>query len=228
MRNITAVLFAVCLSTFATSVAMADVFTPFGSVTIVTDANSNLAWQITSNVSVPPAYGGLDLTLPVGFTLGDLTSLSMVVGGGPDEAGSIRFFVENSTQEALAYPGGETNTDPNSGAIASTPDFVTSSGLYWNTTGPFGGSPGINFPFVNFAGLVSAAGSGTSLTDLGVVADSGYVGTEVFDVESINVNGVTYTPTAATPEPAGVGLILIVSVFVANFLKRQRRGSAER
>src|SRR5208282_3277566 len=98
-----------------------------------------------------------------------------------------------------------------------------------NNNGSFGGSSDINYPLVNFAGLVSAAGSGTSLTDLGVVADSGSFSLpEVFDVESITVNGVTYTPTAATPEPAGVGLILIASVFVTHFLKRQRRRSAER
>jgi PEP-CTERM motif len=210
----------------------ADDFTPFGSVQIVTDSNGNAAWQITSDPSVAPGYGGIVLNLPAGFTLGGFTSLSVVLGGGPDQAGSIRFALTNEinvNQAAFIYPGGETNTDPNGGAIASTVNFVTSSGLYVNTNGFGFGSANIDVPFDSFGDFVTAAGASTPVDQLTLVADGGTSDSpEVFDVESVDINGTMDKPAAATPEPGSLVLFGSGVLGLAGLLRQKLKIPARR
>lgn len=210
----------------------ADDFTPFGSVQIVTDSNGNAAWQITSDPSVAPGYGGIVLDLPAGFTLGDFTSLSAVLGGGPDQAGSIRFALTdalNVNQAAFIYAGGETNTDPNGGVIASTVNFVTSGGLYVNTNGFGFGSANIDVPFDSFSAFVTAAGASTPVDQLTLVADGGTSDSpEVFDVESVGFNGTLYTPAAATPESGTLVLFASGMLGLAGRLRRKLNIPARR
>jgi len=223
-------LMAVMCSALSTP-ARADEFLPFGNVTVVTDADSNLAWQITSDNSAVTPYGGLYLTLPATDTLASLTTLSMVVGGGPDEAGSIQFVLDASDGmgAAFAYPGGETNTDPNGGAIAPTVNFITSTGLNWdnNGAGVFSGPEDINYPFVTYSELEALDGSSTSINEIDVIAESGYVATQVFDVESVDVNGVIYTPsaTAAASEPGSLALLCFGLIGLAVLYRRKATAS---
>jgi hypothetical protein len=208
----------------------------YGDV-VVTTFDGTPVWQITSDPS-GTGYGGLDVQITGAFTPADLTSLSatynqttgVFVGGAP------RFSLwDPSGNEAWDYwgtnSGGCGEADPNAGSpnLNSTGNFITSGAASLASNG-FGGNNNPNQCVAFSSFLATGNVSTTQITDITLDVDGGWTanGPQVLDVASVEVNGNTFTPSVATPEPTTFGLFALGLGVIGLASRRTGRGQTTR
>ncbi|HCF99265.1 MAG TPA: hypothetical protein DEV93_01820 [Chloroflexi bacterium] len=173
--------------TVSTSVAAA------GSPTLFGAASYNAGGvQLISSTTVPPQYAGIDIPLPVGTTLNDISSLDATyqMTTGDCNVGSPRFSISLSpTVSIFVYFGDAPNyncgTSPRSQPNLLIP-FVDDSQV-----------PGGTF-YDTYAHALILAGT-QQVTDLAVVLDGGWAGTQIAEISSLSVNNTVYNFAPSPP-----------------------------
>jgi len=141
--------------------------------------------QLTSDTAVTPGYAGIDFPAFAGVSLNSITSLgaSYQMMTGDCNVGAPRYSISlSSGHHIFAYFGDAPNyqcgTSPRSQSDLLSPNVDTSQ------------IPGGTF-YDTWDHALSLAGSQT-VTDLAIVLDGGWGGTQVVNISSASINDTTY------------------------------------
>ena len=219
----------------AAALCSADTFATYGDAQVVTGPDGQPAWQLTSNSAGPNTYSGMYVQISGPLTPTTLTTLSAdyVMLTGTFGGGAPRFSLwDNSNNEAWIYFGTPTSggsfTDPNQGntnyantgnyADATSPDVR----VYSNGFGGYGnGNTGQTW--AEF--LADPGVSSTQIAYISLDLDGGFTGNQVMDTTNFDINGTTYSPSSATPEPAALALSGCGLLLAGAFRRLRKRNS---
>ena len=224
--RIGAVTLAVVLSMQSRSV-FADTVGTYGEVSTI---GGN--FQLTSDTSAGhPGYAGVYWEPSGTVLLNEITQLSaeyeMTTGtfGGGAPRFSIGDTTNNANNEAYVYwgtaVGGGTFTDPNAGStmLNSTTNLAASSDLrvIINGFNGDGSTPNTYYTWSQFLARDGSAQIGFITVDL----DGGFTGTQVMQLNDLQVNGATVLAVAAPlPRTVWMGLLLLGGVVAFRGFRR--------
>jgi hypothetical protein len=171
--------------------AAAAAYSLFGNATLVSPGN-NSPTGVQFSSSTSPNFGGVDFTVPAGFTVADLNNLSTdyKFTSGSCGLGSPRFGATTSAGGTIFfyigpppnYTGCPSGVWSNTGNLAAPTNLVDATQL--------GG--GFYEPYA----AVQLAYGGLQITDLFIVADAGNP-TQTVVIDNTMVNNTTYTYESA-------------------------------
>ena len=166
----------------------ATTYTPYGNATVNPDGSVTLV----SDTSSATPYGGLDIAVPSGLTVNDLTQLSATFTGECG-GGSPRFQLNVGGHNVFVYLGDAPNFT--SCGAANTGNLLTSPDARFDLS-QYGGSQ-----YSTWADVQTLLGSQT-ITGIQFVVDSGWFfsdGSQTVTVSNIQVNGQTVVVEVGPP-----------------------------
>jgi hypothetical protein len=162
----------------------------FGDAMLVSPGN-NSPTGVQFRSDTPPLYGGVDFSVPAGFTVADLNNLSTdyEFTAGSCGLGSPRFGASTSAGTIFFYIGPPPNyTGCPAGVWANTGNLAAPTNLV--DASQLGGS------FYEPYAMVQANYGSLAITDLFIVSDAGNP-TQVVVIDNTMVNNTTYTYESA-------------------------------
>ncbi len=188
---------ALALAAAGTAAASTGTFTTYGNTTASGDGSVTLV----SDINAATAYGGIDLNVPSGLTVNDLTALSTDYNVTNDDCagGSPRFQLNVGGKSVFAYIGPAPSFAGCDSGWQSTGNLIASGDARFDLSqygGPFYGT---------WADVRSMLGSKT-ITGIQLVADSGWAfqdGEQTVIVRNVDVNGTGYEAVVGPPSAKG-------------------------
>ncbi len=185
---------SLALGVAAAVASSSGLYTTFGNAT----ANADGSTTLVSDTSAVKAYGGLDLSVPSGLTVGGLTQLATDYNVSDDDCkgGSPRFQLNVDGKNVFVYIGPAPSFAGCSTGWQSTGNLITSGDARFDLTqygGPFYGT---------WANVQSMLGTHT-IGGIQLVVDSGWAfpdGEQTVSVRNVQVNGTTYALAVGPPK----------------------------
>ena len=222
MSKIISAAFAALVIAVASPAAAAVTEGQYGDVTAVSGG-----YQLTSDTSAGPGWGGIYFHFDPGLTLSSLTSLSAdyELTDGSFAGGSPRFTLFDSANGAayiyFGTPNGDgTYSDPGTGTTGNYADLL--SGDLRVSCNGFAGCTSPHYPSITFADFVAQAGA-TGISYLTLDLDGGWADRQQLLVSDFEVNGTHFGAAAAVPEPATWAMMLFGFGGIGFQMRRQRK-----